>query len=65
MNVFLMMRLSEAPLLTRVLATLCHPIMSLTTKVKFQLDNYISGWSSGPNEMPVLDHFILLFSSIR
>jgi hypothetical protein len=35
MKVFLIMRLREALLSTRVLATLCHPIGSLTMKGKF------------------------------
>jgi hypothetical protein len=35
MNVFLNMRLREAPLSTRVLATLCHLIRNLTMKGKF------------------------------
>jgi hypothetical protein len=43
MNVFLMMRLNEAPLLMRVLATLCHSIGSLTTKGNFRFDCYIVG----------------------
>jgi hypothetical protein len=42
MNVFLMMRLSEAPLSIRVLATLCHLIGSLTMKGKFRLDSFVS-----------------------
>jgi hypothetical protein len=53
MNVFLIMRLKEAPLSTRVLATLCHPIRSLTTKGKFRLESSVSRWSSGTNEMSV------------
>jgi hypothetical protein len=65
LNVFLMMRLSEAPLLIRVLATLCRLIRSLTTKGKFQRDNSVVGWSSGPNEMSVSDYFILLSGSMR
>jgi hypothetical protein len=64
-NVFLMMRLSEAPLSMRVLATLCRPIRSLTTKGKFRLDNFVVGWSSGPNEMSTLDHFIHRSGSMR
>jgi hypothetical protein len=65
MNVFLVMGLSEVPLFTRVLSTLCRPIWSLTTKGKSQLDSSVSRWSSGPNEMSVSDHFILLSSSIH
>jgi hypothetical protein len=65
MKVFLMMRFSEAPLSTRVLATLCHPIGSLTTKGKFQLDSFVSGWSSGPNDMSMSAHFILLSGLMR
>jgi hypothetical protein len=65
MKLFLVMRLREAPLSTRVLATLYRPIGSLTTKGKFRLDNVVSGWSSGLNEMSVPDHFILLSGSMR
>jgi hypothetical protein len=64
MNVFLMMRLSEAQLSIRVLATLCRPIGSLTMNDKFQLDSSISRRSLGPNEMLVSDHFIHLSGSI-
>jgi hypothetical protein len=48
-----------------VLATLCCPIRSLTTKGKFRLDNSVIGWSSGPNEMSTSDHFIFLFGSMH
>jgi hypothetical protein len=65
MNVVLMMRLREALLSIRVLNTLCHLIGSLTAKGKFRLDSSIIGWSSGPNEMSISDHFILLSSLMR
>jgi hypothetical protein len=65
MKVFLIMRLRDASLSIRVLATLCRPIESLTTKGKFRLDNFVSRWSSCPNEMSMLDHFNLLFGSLR
>jgi hypothetical protein len=65
MKVFLMMRFREAPLSTRVLATLCRPIESLITNGKLCSNNYVSRWSSGPNEMSTSDHFILLPGSMR
>jgi hypothetical protein len=65
MNVFLVMRLRDTPLSTKVMATLWRPIGSLTTKEKFRLDNAVSGWSSGLNEISVSDHFILLSGSMR
>jgi hypothetical protein len=52
MEVFLIIRFSDAPLLIKVLATLCRPIGILITKSKFPSDSSVSGWSSGPNEMP-------------
>jgi hypothetical protein len=65
MNVFLIMRLREAPLSINVLATLCHPIDIFTTKGKFLLNSSVSGWSSGPNVILMLDLFIILPGSMR
>jgi hypothetical protein len=65
MKVFLIIKFSEAPLSIKVLATLCRSIGILTTKGRFLSDSSISRWSSGPNEMPTLDHLILLSGSIR
>jgi hypothetical protein len=65
MKVFLMMRFNEAPLSIGVLATLCHPIGSLTTKGKFRSDSSVYGWSYGPNEMSMSDDLIILSSSMR
>jgi hypothetical protein len=64
MKIFLIMRFKEAPLSINVLATLCHLIGILTTNGKFLSDNSVSGWSSGPNETPMLDHLIILLGSI-
>jgi hypothetical protein len=55
----------RAPLSIKVLATLCRPTGILTTKGKFLSDNSVSGLSSGPNEMPTLDHLILRPGSIH
>jgi hypothetical protein len=60
MKVFLMIRFNEAPLSIGVLATLCHPIGSLTTNDKFQSDNSVSGWSCGPKEISMSDYLIIL-----
>jgi hypothetical protein len=65
MKVFLMIRFNEVTLSISVLATLCYPIGSLTMNGKFQLDNFVSRWSCGPNEMSTLDHIILLPGSMR
>jgi hypothetical protein len=65
MKVFLMMRFNEALLSIRVLAILCHPIGNLTTNGKFLLDSSVSGWSSGPNDMSMSNHFIILPGSMR
>jgi hypothetical protein len=65
MKVFLIIKFSEAPLSIKVLATLCRSIRILMTKGRFLSDNFVSGWSSGPNEMSALDHFILLPGSLR
>jgi hypothetical protein len=43
MKVFLIMRFNEAPLSINVLATLCRPIVSLTTNGKFLSDSSVSG----------------------
>jgi hypothetical protein len=64
MKVFLIMRFREAPLSINVLATLCHPIGIFTMKGKFLSDSFVSGWSSGPNEILTLDHFIILLGSM-
>jgi hypothetical protein len=53
MKVFLIIKLSEAPLSIRVLATLWHPVGILTMKDRFLSDNSMSEWSSGPNEMSI------------
>jgi hypothetical protein len=58
-------KVQRAPLSIKVLATLCRPTGILTTKGKFLSDNSVSGLSSGPNEMPTLDHLILRPGSIR
>jgi hypothetical protein len=65
MNVFLIIKFSEARLSIKVLATLCHPIGILTTKGRFQSNNFVSGWSFGLNKMPTSDHLILLPGSIH
>jgi hypothetical protein len=65
MKIFLMIRFNEAPLSISVLANLCHPIGSLTTNGKFIPYSSVSGWSSGPNDMSMSDHFIILPSSMR
>jgi hypothetical protein len=65
MKVFLMMRFSEAPLSIRVLATLCRPTESLTTKGMFRSDSSVSGWSFGLNEISTSNHFIFLPESMR
>jgi hypothetical protein len=65
MKVFLTIKFNKAPLSINVLATLCHPIGILTMKGKFLSDIFVSEWSSGPNEISTLDHFILLPSSIH
>jgi hypothetical protein len=65
MKVFLIMRFREAPLSIEVLATLCYPMGILTVKGKFLSNSSISRWSSGSNEILILDHFILLPGSIR
>jgi hypothetical protein len=44
MNVFLIMRLSDAPLSIRDQATLWHPIGKLTMKEKFQLESSVFEW---------------------
>jgi hypothetical protein len=65
MNVLLIKRFNEAPLSIIVLATLCRPIGILTTNGKFLSDSSVIGWSSGPNEISISDHLILLPVSIR
>jgi hypothetical protein len=64
MKVFLIIKLSEAPLSIRVLATLWHPIRILTRKGRIPSDSSASGWSSGLNEMSISDHLILHPGSI-
>jgi hypothetical protein len=65
MKVFLMIRINEASLSISVLATLCRPIGNLTTNGKFLSDSYVSGWSSGLNDISTSDHFIILPGSMR
>jgi hypothetical protein len=65
MEVFLIIKFSEAQLSIKILVTLWHPIEILTTKGKFLSNSSTSGWSYGLNEMSTLDHLILLPSSIR
>jgi hypothetical protein len=64
MKVFLMIRINEAPLSIGVLATLCRPIGNLTTNSKFLSDSYVSGWSSGLNDISTSHHFIILPGSM-
>jgi hypothetical protein len=60
MKVFLMIRFNETPLSISVLGTLCRPISNLITNDKFLSNSYVSGWSSGPNDISTSDHFIIL-----
>jgi hypothetical protein len=60
MKVFHMIRFNDAPSSISVLATLCRPIGSLTTKGKYRSDSSVSQWSCGPNEMSTSDHLISL-----
>jgi hypothetical protein len=64
MKVFLIIKFSEAPLLIKVLATLCHPIGISMMKGRFLSDNSMSRWSSDLNEISTSDHLILLPGSI-
>jgi hypothetical protein len=64
MKVFLIIMFSEAPLSTRVLATLWRTIGILTMKGKFLSKSSASGWCYGLNEMSTSDHLILLPGSI-
>jgi hypothetical protein len=57
MNVFLMMRLREAPLSISVLATLCLMIESLPMKGEFQLESSI--WSDLLVQMICLCHQVV------
>jgi hypothetical protein len=65
MKIFLIIKLSKAPLSIIVLATLWCPIRILMTKGRFLSDRFASGWSSGLNERSILDHLILLLGSIH
>jgi hypothetical protein len=64
MKVFIIIKLSEAPLSIRVLTTLWRPIGILTMKGEFLSDSSVSRWFSGPNEMSISNHLILLPGSI-
>jgi hypothetical protein len=65
MKVFLIIKFNESPLSINVLATFWRPIEIMTTKGRFFYYSSVSGWSSGLNEVPALDHLILLPGSIR
>jgi hypothetical protein len=65
MKVFLMIRFNEVPLLISFLATMCRPIGSLVMNGKFLSDSSVSGWSCGPNEMPMSDRVIILPGLMR
>jgi hypothetical protein len=65
MKVLLMIRFNQASLSVSVLTTLCRPIGKLTMNGKFLSDNSVSGWSSAPNYISMLDHFIILPGSMR
>jgi hypothetical protein len=65
MKVFLMIRFNEAPLLITVLVTLCRPIGNLTMNGKVLSDSSVTGWSSGPNDMSMLDHLVILLDLMR